>query len=487
MIMRATTMNKTCMNKTPMNKTCKRECGTQPRLFRQRHQTCRDGAVSWRAITTLFLAATIFTCCQPIADAQTPASAPEGPVALTDAAIFPISSEPIEKGTILIENGKIKAVGEQIPLPAGTKTISLEGKSIYPGFIESHSQLGLTEYAAVRATNDYREPGDINPNVKALVSIHMENAILPVTRSGGVLVALSAPSGGMISGRSAIVQLEGWNYADMAIKQIAALQVRWPLQSLPPGLAARLKKEKLKEEQEEIDEHKQELSEFFEIAKTYHQGRDATSNQPAFDSKLEAMRSVISGDVPMMVRADRAAEIRDAVAFAVREKLKIIIIGGYDAVQCADLLKAHNIPVIVSATHRLPLRRDDRHDASYTLPARLKAAGVKFCISSTDRSETWNTRNLPFHAATAQAYGLDRNEALRSITLSAAEILDIDDRVGSLEPGKDATLIVVDGDPLEAVSTIDGAWVAGREIDLSNHQTKLYEKYKEKYRQQDLR
>jgi len=428
------------------------------------------------------LAITFLLFAHSITQAQIPAKAPDRIVALTDVAIFPVSSDPIEKGTLLIEDGKIKAIGDDVTIPEGATTISLEGKSIYPGFIESHSQLGLTEFAAVKATNDFREPGDINPNVKALISINMDNVILPVSRSGGVLVALSAPKGGMISGRSAIVQLEGWNYDDMAIKPIAALQIRWPLQSVPPGLASRLKKDKIKEEKEEIEEHKEELAKFFEMAKTYHKGRSETKNKPAFDSRLEAMRDIIAGKVPMMVRADRAAEIRDAVAFAAREELKIIIIGGYDAVECAELLKHHNVPVIVSATHRLPLRRDDRHDASYTLPARLKAAGVKFCISSTDRSETWNTRNLPFHAATAQAYGLDRNEALRSVTLSAAEILGIEDRVGSLEPGKDATLIVVNGDPLEAVSTIDRAWIAGREIDLSNHQTKLYDKYREKYR-----
>ncbi|QEG24040.1 amidohydrolase family protein [Mariniblastus fucicola] len=428
--------------------------------------------------TTLFAMAVL---CNSLL-AQLPAKAPVGPVALTDATIFPVSSEPIEAGTILIEDGKIKAIGTDVEIPEGAETISLEGKSIYPGFIESHSQLGLTEIAAVRATNDHRERGEINPNVQALVSINMENLVLPVTRSGGVLVALSAPSGGIISGRSSIVQLEGWTYEDMAIKKVAALQVNWPMQSLPPGLVARLKKEKLKEEQEELVEHQEELVKFFELAKAYAKGRGLDNDQPAFDSRLEAMVNVVNGRVPMMVRADRAAEIRAAVSFATREKLKLIILGGYDAVECAELLKSHNVPVIVSATHRMPIRRDDRHDDAFTLPARLKAAGVKFCISSTDRSETWNTRVLPFQAATAQAYGLDRNEALRSITLSAAEILGIDDRLGSLEPGKDATLIVVNGDPLEAVSTIDRAWIAGREIDLSNHQTRLYEKYQEKYR-----
>ncbi len=417
--------------------------------------------------------------------AQLPAEAPDGPIALTEAAIFPVSSPGIESGTLLIEDGKIKAIGADIEIPPGTTTISLAGKSIYPGFIESHSQLGLTEIAAVKATNDYREPGAINPNVKALVSINMENAVLPVTRSGGVLVALSAPDGGIISGRSSIVQLEGWTYEDMAIKPIAALQVKWPLQSLHPRLTARLKKDKLKEEKEELEEQKQQLHDFFDMAKAYHAGRSESANATAFDSKLEAMRDVIAGKVPMMVRADRAAEIRAAVAFAVKEKLGIIILGGYDAEKCADLLKQHNVPVIVSATHRLPLRRDDRHDACYTLPARLKKAGVKFCISSTDRSETWNARNLPFQAGTAAAWGLDADEALRAITLSPAEILGIDQRVGSLEAGKDATLIVTSGDPLEAISTIDRAWIAGREIDLSNHQTRLYQKYREKYRRVD--
>ena len=439
--------------------------------------TTRRVSVSFQVIAILI---TCSLCTS--ARAQLPGQDPPGPVALVGADLYPISGEPIEKGTLLIENGKIKAIGKDIAIPEGAAEISLEGKSIYPGFIESQSQLGLTEIAAVKATNDYREPGAINPNVKALVSINMENVILPVTRSGGVLVALSAPRGGMIAGRSAIVQLDGWTYEDMAIKPVAAMQMTWPMQSLAPGLAARLKKDKLKEEQEELEENKEKLARFFELAKAYHKGQSQAKDKLAFDSKLDAMRGVMSGEVPMMVRADRSAEIKAAVAFAVKEKLKIIIVGGYDAVKCADLLKAHDVPVVVSATYRLPLRRDDRHDDSYTLPMRLREAGVKFCISSIGRSETWNTRNLPFHAGVAQAYGLSRNEALRAVTLSTAEILGISDRLGSLDVGKDATLLVVDGDPLEAISSIDRAWVAGREIDLSNRQTKLYEKYREKYR-----
>lgn len=438
-----------------------------------------------RFLTLSFIFLLTTLAFQSPALAQLPAKPVDGIVALVGADLYPISSEPIETGILLIEAGKIKAIGKDIAIPDGATMVSLEGKSIYPGFIESHSQLGLTEFAAVRATRDFREPGMFNPNVKSLVSINMDNVILPVTRTGGVLVALSAPSGGIISGQSSIVQLEGWTYEDMAISPVATMQVDWPMQSLPARVVARLDKEKLKEEQEELEEQNKKLREFFELAKAYDAGRRLTDDRTAFDSKLEAMRSVVAGKVPLMVRADRAAEIKSAVAFAAKENLKIIILGGYDAVKCADLLQAHDVPVIVSATHRLPLRRDDRHDDAFTLPARLQAAGVKFCISSTDRSETWNTRNLPFHAASAQAYGLDRNSALRSITLTAAEILGVDDRVGSLDVGKDATLLVVDGDPLEAISTIDRAWIAGREIDLSNHQTRLYDKYREKYRRLD--
>jgi imidazolonepropionase-like amidohydrolase len=417
--------------------------------------------------------------------AQLPGKKQDKTVAIVDATIYPVTSASIENGVLLVENGIIKAVGAEVTIPQDAIQISAKGKSIYPGFIESHSQLGLTEIAAVRATRDFREPGMFNPNVKSFVSINMENVILPVTRTGGVLVALSAPSGGLISGQSSIVQLDGWTYEDMVLSPVAAVQVNWPLQRLPARTIARLDKEKLAEEKEELKEQQEKLFEFFELAKAYHEGRSQADSQTAFDSKLEAMRDVVAGRVPMMVRADQSAEIQSAVSFAARENLKIILLGGYDAVKCAELLKSNNVPVIVSATHRLPLRRDDRHDDSYTLPARLKNAGVKFCISSTDRSETWNTRNLPFHAAVAQAYGLDRNSALRSVTIDAAEILGIADRVGSLEAGKDATFIVVNGDPLEAVSTIDRAWVAGREIDLSNRQTRLYEKYREKYRRVD--
>ncbi len=205
-------------------------------------------------------------------------------------------------------------------------------------------------------------------------------------------------------------------------------------------------------------------------------------DQP-FDLRLEAMVDVVNGKLPIMVRADLAAEIQSAVAFAVEQNVKLIILGGYDAELCADLLKKHDVPVIISAIYRLPQRTDDDYDASYTQAVRLQKAGVKYCISGTDRSETWNTRILPYHAATAVAYGLDQDEAIRAITLYPAQILGVDDRVGSLEVGKDATLIVTDGTPLDVTTNVERAFIQGRNVDLSSKHLRLYEKYEQRQAQ----
>ena len=238
------------------------------------------------------------------------------------------------------------------------------------------------------------------------------------------------------------------------------------------------------EDQANPDDRIRELRELFDQARNYRKLRELPIAYQAVDLRLEGLGEVVTEKVPLMVRADQLADIQSAVAFAVEQNVRLIIVGGYDAPLCAELLKKHDVPVIVSAVYRLPLRKSDPDDHAYTLPARLQAAGVRFCISSADRSETWNSRNLPFHAGTAVAFGLPADEALKAITLYPARILNVAVRVGSLEVGKDATVFVCTGDPLDTRSAISAAFIQGRPIDLSSRQTRLYEKYKLKYEQQ---
>lgn len=413
---------------------------------------------------------------------EIPGAKQQDPIALVGGTIHTVSGDAIENGTLIFENGKITVVGKA-EVPDGVKVIDVKDKHVYPGLFESHSQMGLTEIAAVRATIDTNEQGDINPNVKAISSVNPENVIIPVTRANGVLLALSAPLGGLVSGKSAILQLDGWTYEDMAVKSEAAMQINWPSQSLSPRRARRMSEEEIKEYKKTQAENLKGIRKLFDQARAYRDLRDGSPDDQAFDLRLEGMVDVVNGNLPIMVRADRAAEIQSAVAFAVEQKVKLIILGGYDAELCAELLKKHDVPVIISAIYRLPQRRHDDYDAPYTQALRLQKAGVKYCISGTDRSETWNARVLAYHAATAVAYGLDQDEAIRAITLYPAQILGVDDRVGSLEVGKDATLIVTDGTPLETFTIVEQAFIQGRVVELSSHQYRLYKKYEKRQSQ----
>lgn len=433
-----------------------------------------------RLLMAASLALTLITSLNLVAQ-EVPGKPQTGPILIQGATLHPIDGPAIESGSLLIEDGKITAIGSDIEPPSGATTINGEGQHVYPGLFESHSQMGLTELAAVRATNDFRESGTINPNVKALVSVYPDNVNIPVTRSNGVLFSLTAPSGGLISGKSAVIQLDGWTYEDLCVKSEAALQVTWPRQSVSGRRRARMTKKEIAEALNNQKAQMRKMNEFFDDARNYHDARQSDESNQPYDARLEAMIDVVDGKLPMMVNANGAAEIQSAVNFSIQQKVKLIILGGYDAAECASLLIEHDVPVIIGAVHRVPQRRSDEYDRAYTLASRLKKAGVKFCISGTERSETWNARNLAYHAATAVTFGLSPDEAIRSITLSPAEILGVDDRIGSLTVGKDASLIITDGNPLDIRTNVIGAFIQGRAVDLSNRQKRLYKKYKQKF------
>ena len=415
---------------------------------------------------------------------QIPGAPQKKPIALINGVLHPISGPAIEDGTVIFDNGKIVDLGRRMKPPADATVIDLEGKHVYPSLIESHSHLGLVEISSTRSTLDMTEIGSINPNVRAHVSVNPDSELIPVTRANGVLIAVSAPSGGLVSGKASVLQLDGWTYEDMTLKPDCALVINWP-RTAPemthvPGTESEGKPED--RDTERIKALK-DLRDLFENTRTYIKARAANpANQP-FDSRLDSMIPVVEGQIPLLIWADRANQIQGAVAFGIEQNVKIILLGGHDAEMCAELLRRYDVPVIVDAVHKDPRRSHEEYDSSYTLPERLRRAEIRFCISGTGRSETWNTRNLPYHAATAAAYGLPYEDALRSVTQYPAEILGIADRVGTLEPGKDATLFVSDGDPLETETLVTAAWIQGRKVDLTSRHTQLYDKYRTKYRQ----
>jgi imidazolonepropionase-like amidohydrolase len=409
------------------------------------------------------------------ASTEVPGAPQERPIAIVNATVHPVGSPTIEGGTLLFDQGRIVAVGPEIDIPDDAEQIDGQGQHVYPGLFSAGGQLGLVEINSIRATIDTSETGELNPNARAQVAANPDSELIPVTRVNGVLLCLSIPDGSLVSGSSAVLQLDGWTWEDMTLKASAGMHIRWPRMR-----AARQWPERRsgREQAEQHAEQLQQLEEFFGRAEQYRRGRTDDS----IDVRYEAMLPVLDGSLPVIAAADSQQQIESAVAFAARWKLRLIIYGGYDAEACAPLLRQHGVPVIIPAVYRLPLRRSDPFDAAYTLPHRLHQAGVPFCIAGVDQFAASNLRNLPYHAATAVAYGLDRDAAIRAITLSPAEILGVADRVGSLEPGKDATLIVATGDPLETETQVLHAFIEGRRVQLTNRHLRLWQKYQEKYR-----
>lgn len=416
-----------------------------------------------------------------LASTQIPSKAQDHPIALVGGTVHPVSGPEIAGAIVLFERGKIVAIGKDVSIPAGAEQIDVTGKHVYPGMIDANTTIGLIEVGAARATNDMAESGQINPNVKAQVAVNADSELFPVARSNGVTLALAVPQGGLVSGQSALIEMDGWTWEEMTLKSPVAMHINWP--NMAP-VTAWWMRETEEKQIEARDRNLDLIRQAFDEARAYQTARTAEglAGVPyhGYDARWEAMIPVLEGKIPIVVNADEIRQIEAAVAFAVREKVRLIICGGYDAPSCADLLKKHNVAVIVDGTHRVPSRDDDPYDAAYTVAERLRVAGVPFCISG--GGESANVRNLPYQAAMAVAFGLPKDEALKAITLYPAKMLAIEDRVGSLDTGKDATIIVTTGDPLEIPSRVEMELIRGRRIDLSDKQKLLWEKYKEKYR-----
>lgn len=407
---------------------------------------------------------------------QVPGTPQDHPIALVGGLVHVIDDDPIENGTVVFDAGKITAVGKKVQLPDNCETIDVTGMHVYPGLMESISDMGLTEIASTRATVDTFEVGDENPNLRPWVAVNPDSELIPVARAGGVLLTSIAPRRGSIRGQSAVIQLDGWTYKDMLLQPDTGMLVSWrSFESREEDPAERAK---------ERDERIKRLSDRFEVAARYAIAREARPDWTPTDLRLEAMLPVLNGESPMIIEADRRREIEAAVTFCAERGIRAIIYGGYDAPLCADLLKNYDVPVIVHGTYRLPLRRDDPFDHPYTLPKRLKDLGVRFAIGGEGAGRpngASGARNLPYHAGVAVAYGLEPKDAIRAITLAPAEIMGVSDRVGSIKVGKNATLFVADGDILLTETHVTDAYISGAKVDLGSKHKTLAAKYRQKY------
>jgi imidazolonepropionase-like amidohydrolase len=414
---------------------------------------------------------------------EIPGKPQDHPIALTGATIHPVSGPVIEQGTILFDKGKIVALGTNVTLPPGTEKISAAGKHIYPGLIDARSGLGLVEVSAVRATRDNYEVGSINPNIRAEVGVNPESEHFPVHRANGITTAITMPTGGTIAGSAAAIMMDGWTWEEMTLRAPVGMVVNWPDMTINHAWWEQRSEEDQKKAR---DKSLQEIRDAVRDARAYLAAKKSETDKgiPFHKSDLrwEAMAPVLEGKIPVLVSADDIQQIESAVAWADAEHVKIVIMGGYDSWRAADLLKAKNIPVVVNPILQLPRRRWESYDAGFTIPKKLFESGIKFCIAADGGYE--NERNLPYHAAMAAAYGLPKEEALKSVTLYAAQIMGVDDLVGSLETGKEASLIVTNGDPLEITTRVEMEFIQGKNVSLQSKHTRLYDKYGEKYRRE---
>jgi len=409
-----------------------------------------------------------------------PAPPQTKPIAITGATIHPVSGPDIPSGTIVFDRAKIIAVAADAAIPVGAEVVDAAGKHVYPGLVSANSVLGLTEISAVRSTVDVEEVGAINPNASSVTSINPDSELLAVARSNGILTALAVPEGGSLSGSSVVLRMDGWTPEEMTIRAPVAVHLRWP--NLKINKDPRAPKS-VEDQQKEIDKAQKTIRDAFEIARSYWNARKTPAADFRSDLRWEALMPVFDGKLPLFVHAESLAQMEAALAWAKEAKLKIVLVGGTDASRIAPQLKETDTPVVISRATTLPSRRDDPYDSSFANAARLHEAGVRFCIATKGReSEATNERNLPYEAAMASAFGLPRDEALKSVTLYPAQLLGVADQLGSLETGKAATLIVTNGDPLDFPTHVEAAYVDGRKIDLTNRQTRLREKYREKYR-----
>ncbi len=418
------------------------------------------------AAAMLFLSLSLYGS---ITLAQTPAPPQKGPVAITGGTIHTITNGVIEEGSMLFEDGIITAIGQNISIPEDAEIIDATGKQVYPGFIQGRSTIGLMEIARIQESTDLQETGAINPNIRAQVAFHPASAHLPVAALHGVTTVVPAPRGSLIAGMTAAMMTDGWTWEEMTLREGLGMIIEWP--------SVRDK-----------DDYAREtalLEDAFNKAKRYQRARQAAADNPdlhhPLDVRWEAMKPVLEGEMPIIITAGEMRQIQAAIAWAKKENLHMVLAGSRDLDLVASQLAEQNIPVMLTGVISSPARDWEGYDEGYRIPRKLYEAGVDFFI--TGDASAASTYRIHHHAASAVAFGLPEEKALRAITFDAARILGIDDLVGSLEKGKHATFMITDGHALEMSTRKEQVFIQGREIEMLDKHKRLYQHYLEKHRQ----
>lgn len=383
----------------------------------------------------------------------------------------------VESAFIGIENGVVKAVANSLSATYRFEdwdtVIDVQGQHIYPAFVAPNSTLGLTEIDAIRATRDFEEVGQYNPHIRSQIAYNVESNVISTVRTNGVLLTQATPRGGVVSGTSSVMALAGWNWEDATILKDDGIHLNWP-NSIQYSSETGQKKR-----QEHYEEQKRAIYSFFHLAKTY--AKTNYSNQK--DLRLEAMQECFDGKKRVYVHADELQQLLDIIDFVNEFELAYpVIVGGYDSYLIAEKLKDEKIPVMLKRIHSLPQQDEESPDLIYRIPGLLQRAGVSFCLQNEGDMETMNARNIPFLAGTAMTYGLTEEQAIRSVSLSACEILGIEKQFGSIEKGKSATLFVSKGNALDMrTNQVTLILLDGRIVSTDNFQSDLFKKYTKKY------
>jgi len=404
------------------------------------------------------------------------------------AVVHRINESVLSPGDVLVEHGKITQVGPGLKSPDAATVIAAEGLHLYPGLILASTSLGLMEINAVRATLDTTEVGNYHPEVKSWTALNPDSELLPVTRANGITHVVPVPSGGIVSGQSGLVALDGWTAEEMTVKKPAALHLFWPDEDLnltPRELAPdKAKWKSLEDQVKERRKKLKELDDFFAEALSYATAREKGGSPtspfihvPAW----EAMLPFIRGEIPLVIHASEARQIRGAVQWSKARKFKIILAGARDAGEVAALLAENKVPVIFDSVFAQPAHDYLPYDVYFKAPADLAKAGVKVIFSVGLGGYTpAMARNVPYATAQAVAFGLPSEEALKGLTLYPAQILGVENRLGSIETGKEATFFLANGDILDIRSNVVRLWIAGREVSLESRHTRLYDKYRQR-------
>ena len=406
-----------------------------------------------------------------------PGKAQSGPLLLTGLTVHTVTNGVKNDTDVLIVDGKIAALGQDLTEPEGATVLALDGKHLYPGLIALANQLGLIEIEAVRATDDSTEVTQTNPDIKAKVAYNADSEVIPTIRSNGFAYSMVYPSGSMLMGQSSLMQLDAWNYQDAVVADGTGLHVRWPNAST---LGSRWNPKPADEVRKANAKQLEKLQQYFKDAKAYYDAEQAGLNK-GVDSRWHEMLSVFDGKRPLFVHADDERQIRQAMLLANEYQLKLTIVGGRDSWRLADELSAAKVAVIYTAPYGLPTRGDENYSQAFVVPKTLQDAGVQYALSL---DGYWDTRNLVFAAGQAISFGLTPEQALRSVTINAAQIAGVADKIGSIEVGKAASLVVSEGDIFDYLGhKVTHLWIDGRAVDLNNRHKQLHDKYRQRINQ----